>query len=78
MILVLTAYGLFLELNQKEYKGIIMKMTIAKTLELAPKYFAANAEQKKELLKEYGITRNTFYVAIRRYNLKITTSKTLA
>ena len=47
MILVLTAYGLFLELNQKEYKGIIMKMTIAKTLELAPKYFAANAEQKK-------------------------------
>ncbi|MEB7712347.1 MAG: hypothetical protein RSE38_01980 [Acinetobacter sp.] len=55
-----------------------MKMTIGKTLELAPKYFAANAEQKKELLKEYGITRNTFYVAIRRYNLKINTSKTLA
>jgi len=53
-----------------------MKMTIAKTRELAPLYMEANTEQKKELLKKYGIGKTTFYGALKRYNISIV--KTLA
>ncbi|EOI5756810.1 hypothetical protein ACR3BZ_000024 [Enterobacter hormaechei] len=55
-----------------------MKLNLAKLQVLAPEYMAASPDRKKELLKEYGITRPTFYNALKRYNMVITTVKTLA
>jgi len=55
-----------------------MKMTLAKTKVLAPLYMAATPAEKKELLKEYNISKVTFYAALKRYNMKITTVRTLA
>jgi DNA-directed RNA polymerase subunit H (RpoH/RPB5) len=48
-----------------------MKMTNGKTHELAPLYMEANTEQKKELLKKYGIGKTTFYAALKRYHMSI-------
>ncbi len=48
-----------------------MKMNLAKLKQFAPLYMAANTQQKIELLKEYGITKATFYNALKRYGIEI-------
>lgn len=55
-----------------------MKMTLAKLKVLAPLYVVATPAEKKELLKEYDISKVTFYAALKRYNMTISTTKTLS
>lgn len=55
-----------------------MKLDTKKTKELAPLWINATRPEKMELLKQYGVTEKTVYNAFRRYNIIITTSRSLA
>lgn len=78
MICVRCPIGLFLSNQNFLNMGIkTMKMNLARLQVFAPLYMAANTEQKKALLEEYKITKATFYNAVKRYQMTISTTKTL-